>query len=318
MQADEKKFVTFQYGESRIGNQLFRLASGYGVARKLGRRFYFEVHRKKMFDMLDRITDAFPATAENIVIRIDPKLNAKNLTFRNSRLLVEYISNDTAAVVLPFADNKGKATCWKYEDPSRYSGHPAKYLLLNTYCAQNARFFEDYLPEIREMLRFSETLTKKTQEKLRSGKICFAKTTCLHTRQTDFLAHKRTTNLNETIDAALRISQRHGSEHYMIFGDDQKFMNGLARRLEIADGLTKKTVYVSSYNEFEDMHVSSQLCTSFLITNAMSTFGWWLAFFAPNQDAIYYMNDQRPQKAMNGIRPNELFLSTWKRFSQLD
>ncbi|RCN33020.1 hypothetical protein ANCCAN_21159 [Ancylostoma caninum] len=136
-----------------------------------------------MFDMLDRITDAFPATAENIVIRMDPKLDAKNFTFRNSRLLVEYISNATATVVLPFANNKGKASCWKYDDPSRYksfatktpmfspntySNQSAKYLLLDTYCVQNARFFKDYLPEIREMLRFSETLSKNVKQKLRS------------------------------------------------------------------------------------------------------------------------------------------------------
>ncbi|KAL6741515.1 hypothetical protein Aduo_014762 [Ancylostoma duodenale] len=318
IQRDDEKFVTFQYGESRIGNQLFRLASGYGVARQLGRKFYFEVHRKVMFDMLDRITDAFPATAENIVIRMDPKLDAKNFTFRSSRLLVEYISNDAATVVVPFANNKGKASCWKYDDSSRYSNHSAKYLLLNTYCVQNARFFKDYLPEIREMLRFSETLSEDVKQKLRRRNERSSKTTCLHTRQMDFLVYNRTTNLSETIDAAYRISQRHGSEHYMIFGDDQKFMKNLARELEIADGRRKKTAYVSSYNEFEDMYVSSQLCTSFLLTNAMSTFGWWLAFFAPNQDAIYYINDQRPQSEMEGIPRDELFLSTWKRFSNLD
>ncbi|EYC14625.1 hypothetical protein Y032_0040g311 [Ancylostoma ceylanicum] len=234
---------------------------------------------------------------------MNSELYARYFTFQNSHLRVDYISNDTAAVVLPFANNNGKPSCWKYEDPSRYSylNHSAKYLLLNTYCVQNTRFFKDYLPEIRQMFRFSDIFCYRTQRKLKSQNRRYVKTTCLHTRQGDFLANGRTISLNETVDAAHRIFQRHGSQRYLIFGDDPKFMRKLANKLDMADESRKKTSYISTYNEFEDMYVSSQICSSFLITNAMSTFGWWLAFFAPNQDAIYYMNDQRPQSEMEGI-----------------
>ncbi|RCN33019.1 hypothetical protein ANCCAN_21158 [Ancylostoma caninum] len=191
---------------------------------------------------------------------MNPNLNAKKFTFRNSHLFVEYMSNNTDTAVVPFGNNGGEASCWKYEDPLRYFNHSAKYLLLNTYCMQNARFFKDYLSEIREMLRFSEDLCEKAQQKLKSRKRFnsnnrhYVKTTCVHTRRGDFLANGRLTSFNETVDAAHQIFHRHycrrhlqGSEHYLIFGDDQKFMEKLARRLEMVDGSRKKApIRVSS------------------------------------------------------------------------
>ncbi|RCN29906.1 hypothetical protein ANCCAN_24331 [Ancylostoma caninum] len=43
-----------------------------------------------------------------------------------------------------------------------------------------------------------------------------------------------------------------------------------------------------------------------LITAPTSTFGWWLAFFSPNQNAVFYNNDL---KSMDDKSPNkDLFL----------
>ncbi|KHJ79451.1 hypothetical protein OESDEN_20902, partial [Oesophagostomum dentatum] len=54
------------------------------------------------------------------------------------------------------------------------------------------------------------------------------------------------------------------------------------------------TAIVSHFNEFEDFFISSRLCRAFLMSAPTSTFGWWLAFFTRNQDAVYYLNDSRP------------------------
>ncbi|KAK6753691.1 hypothetical protein RB195_012966 [Necator americanus] len=67
--------------------------------------------------------------------------------------------------------------------------------------------------------------------------------------------------------------QHMSSQQYLIFGDDRTFMAKLATRLKQVDSSRKKT-YISSHREIEDMYLSSQLCTSFLISSAMSTFGW--------------------------------------------
>ncbi|EPB75843.1 hypothetical protein ANCCEY_05083 [Ancylostoma ceylanicum] len=65
-------------------------------------------------------------------------------------------------------------------------------------------------------------------------------------------------------------------------------------------------VLVSKFNPYVDLYVSSKLCEAFLITAATSTFGWWLAFFAPGQDAVYYMPDTKPHS--NKRASEELFL----------
>ncbi|KIH66290.1 hypothetical protein ANCDUO_03382 [Ancylostoma duodenale] len=150
------------------------------------------------------------------------------------------------------------------QSDSDFSNHTAKYLLLNTYCAQNVRFFNDYLSEIREMFRFSG-FVRKSIEQVNSGQ-------------------------------------------FLIFGDDENFKAALATKLGRAAGVQGKRAYISAYNEFEEMYISSQLCSSFLISNAMSTFGWWLAFFSKNQDSVYYTNDQRDSVLMEGVQREDLFL----------
>ncbi|KAK6753692.1 hypothetical protein RB195_012966 [Necator americanus] len=193
----------------------------------------------------------------------------------------------------------------------RYFNHSAKYLVLETNCGQNARFFEDILPEIREMYQFSDEVREQFAHLAECEK---RNITCIHTRQTDFIRLNRTTDLEETVMAAYNISEQHSSQQYLIFGDDRTFMAKLATRLKQVDSSRKKT-YISSHREIEDMYLSSQLCTSFLISSAMSTFGWWLAFFAPNQHSVYYMNDKRPNYSMEGIPREEMFLSSWRKYS---
>ncbi|EYC14634.1 hypothetical protein Y032_0040g316 [Ancylostoma ceylanicum] len=194
--------------------------------------------------------------------------------------------------------------------------HSEKYLLLDTYCAQNVRFFIDIMPKIRNMFRFSEAVREKAEHRAICREIHFVNTTCVHTRQRDFVKYNRSTDMDETVEAALQVSQRHGSEQFLIFGDDEIFKSRLAYRLRSASGTKRKKAYLSKYDEFEEMYLSSQLCTSFLISNAMSTFGWWLAFFSPNQDSVYYTNDQRrisKPDLMEGVESTDLFLSDWKK-----
>ncbi|KAK6047190.1 hypothetical protein COOONC_15303 [Cooperia oncophora] len=67
--------------------------------------------------------------------------------------------------------------------------------------------------------------------------------------------------------------------------------------------------FVSHFEEAVELYLSSQLCRAFLITAATSTFGWWLAFFVPNQNDVFYIFDNRTQ---NGKTPEkEHFLNSW-------
>ncbi|KAL6741513.1 hypothetical protein Aduo_014761 [Ancylostoma duodenale] len=291
---------------------MFRLASGYAIAKKLGRTFFFSVLKKRLLDMLHNITSAFPRTADKFIVRMESHLETRNWIPPNTVLQIRYIANNTPVdVPVTFATKNGNLSCWEYDDPLRLSNLSGKYLLLETYCAQNVRFFIDYLPEVRDMFRFSDAVRAEAENIIKCRQMQFVNTTCVHTRRGDFVKYNRTTNLDETVEAAMQVSQRHESEQFLIFGDDENFKNRLRKRLQSASGSNIKKTHLSTYNEFEEMYLSSQLCTSFLISNAMSTFGWWLAFFSPNQDSVYYTNDQRTLRKpdlMEGVPSTDLFL----------
>ncbi|EYB91964.1 hypothetical protein Y032_0200g1707 [Ancylostoma ceylanicum] len=83
--------------------------------------------------------------------------------------------------------------------------------------------------------------------------------------------------------------------------------------VEAANDIARlKAVLISKFDEYMDLYVSSQLCRSFLISAVTSTFGWWLAFFAYGQNAIYYMPDERIQ--VDKVPDGELFLKTWQQY----
>ncbi|EPB75842.1 hypothetical protein ANCCEY_05082 [Ancylostoma ceylanicum] len=116
------------------------------------------------------------------------------------------------------------------------------------------------------------------------------------------VCHKSTEALRDAID--LINGNLNSTE---IVADDYRsaLLYGVA-----SDDLLPLAVLVSKFKDYIDLYISSKLCEAFLITAVTSTFGWWLAFFAPGQDAIYYMPDTRPHADK---RPSEdLFLKTWK------
>ncbi|KHJ76679.1 hypothetical protein OESDEN_23701, partial [Oesophagostomum dentatum] len=53
---------------------------------------------------------------------------------------------------------------------------------------------------------------------------------------------------------------------FMIFGDDQLFMKNMSTLLESNGKSSKGTALVSNFTEIMDLYVSSQICSSFLIT----------------------------------------------------
>ncbi|KHJ95464.1 hypothetical protein OESDEN_04588 [Oesophagostomum dentatum] len=178
-----EKYLAFKFNAARTGNQMFRLISGYSIAKRLGRKLFF---------VLRGYGD-------------------------ESRTCIE-------SKVVPFAyDSNGRSFCCAYEDP----------------------------------LRASEGVM------------------CAHIRRTDFIVFHAATRFSETLDAVIQIAREY-------------------------------TAIVSHFDEFEDFFISSRLCRAFLMSAPTSTFGWWLAFFTRNTDAVYYLNDSRP--LMRKMPTKELFL----------
>ncbi|XGW05981.1 hypothetical protein V3C99_016380 [Haemonchus contortus] len=134
---------------------------------------------------------------------------------------------------------------------------------------------------------------------------------CIHIRRTDFIERNVATDVNLTVTAANTIAKQTNASQILLFGDDQIFMKDLANKIIKRGKWKKDAAMISNYNEYVDLYLSSQLCRSFLISAPTSTFGWWLAFFISDQNAVYYTADERNQDGK--IVTRELFMKSWQR-----
>lgn len=262
-------------------NQLFHLVTGYGIARTLNRVHYIpnEKYLPHVQKYLNKFKEIFPLLHRSYTIAEDG-INQTQVDFAGS--------------------------CCAYDDPRRLANSSAKYLLLNFAYGQNPRYFEDYIGEVRNLLRFSPYVRGVGNLIIHGKKLQRGKMMCVHTRQTDFVAINVSTDASQTVVAADDIARRLGIERFMIFGDDQHFMHQLSLTIIDRGKLKKNAVVVSDFEEEIDFYLSSQLCRAFLLSAVTSTFGWWLAFFSPFQDAVYYVSDSRGQA--DKLPSKELFL----------
>ncbi|KAK6728566.1 hypothetical protein RB195_005918 [Necator americanus] len=263
---------------------MFRLISGYSIAKHLGRKLFFSLNgggdQARVRVILARITATFPRTFQAYTL----------------------FSPCIESTVVPFVyDSVGRRTCCVFADPMRYSSYNSKFLVLDTEYGQNVRYFEENLSEIREMFTFGD------EAKERGDNIV----NCM--KMTDFLLFNASSDFNKTLEAALQIGSEHRINRYLLFGDDKVFMNDLAGNLMKYDnGGDEVIAQISDYDEFDEFYVASRACAAFIITAPTSTFGWWLAFFTSNQEAVYYINDTRP--LMSKKATDETFLRSWKAF----
>ncbi|WKY12946.1 hypothetical protein Q1695_004062 [Nippostrongylus brasiliensis] len=278
------KYVGFSLNWGRMGNQLFHLVTGYGIARTLGRVHYLPKsgpldHVKRYLKVFDKV---FPALRESYVLMPNGSVEAR----------------------VPFV-----GSCCGYEDPRRYLNHSATYLHLNFIYGQNPRFFEPYLDDVRRLLKFSEIFAKEGDYQIKTLEAPLNSMMCIHIRRGDFVNIKVETNVNETIRAVNNISEEMRTSRFMIFGDDQGFMRNLSHLIASSRNISENAVLISNFSDTMDLYLSSRLCNSFLITAVTSTFGWWLAFFIENQNAVYYLLDNRRQA--DKVPSKELFLKPW-------
>ncbi|KAL6737445.1 hypothetical protein Aduo_011088 [Ancylostoma duodenale] len=282
-----EKYVGFHLSRGRLGNQLFHLVTGYGIARTLGRKHYFpnEGHKSHVLNYLQQITNVFPRLKDTYVFA-PVSVNQTVVRFANS--------------------------CCVYENPLRLWNNNARYLLLDFYFGQNPRYFVNYMSEIRKLLQFSNNYRREGNYMVDLLRMNYSNLMCIHIRRTDFVGINVATDMKSTVDAANNIARQRGLSKFLIFGDDKNFMHKMSLSIIKKGNWSEDAVIVSKFNEYMDLYVSSQLCRSFLISAATSTFGWWLAFFAYGQDAVYYMPDERIQ--VDKVPDGELFLKTWQLY----
>ncbi|EYC00557.1 hypothetical protein Y032_0114g416 [Ancylostoma ceylanicum] len=280
------RFVALESNGGRIGNQLFHLCSGYAISRAIGRRHYIRTLDIGVFHIAKHIQK---------IETIFPRLMG---TFTVMEVGNEYR--------VPFAQKNGEMSCCEYEDPKRLENITEQFLVLELLYAQNVRYFEHMLPEIRYLLEFSDDVKRRGREVLDRWQIKDASAMCVHIRRSDFIRLHLATDFDRSVRHVRFIAKQQGLSKFVIFGDDVDFMRMMSEEL----GPTKTRF--SSHSEGVDFFIASKACGAMLITAPTSTFGWWLAFFSPNQNAVFYTNDQRTMEDKN---PNkDLFLSPWKPF----
>ncbi|WKX89953.1 hypothetical protein Q1695_009079 [Nippostrongylus brasiliensis] len=199
---------------------------------------------------------------------------------------------------------------WKYEDPIKYIKHPSQILVMKTRFAQNVRYFEDYLPEIRQMLTFSPDLCSRGENAIHRMKMRTMDAMCVHTRVNDFEAFGWLASIESVFTASHLLAEKHNLSRYLIFGDSEHFMQRLAGMLNDHHAGEDRAM-VSRNGVFEDMYLASRLCKAFLISSSLSTFGWFLAFFTQDQEAVYYMNDGR-NSSVDIPYLRDFFLPSWQ------
>ncbi|KAK6020418.1 hypothetical protein OSTOST_13929, partial [Ostertagia ostertagi] len=253
---------------------LFHLITGYGIARALGRVHYIpnSAFRPHVLKYLDNFKKVFPRLEETYVV---PKYRSPAHVVVTTTPQVIYL---------------------------RLRNHTATHLFLAFEYGQNPRYFDKYLHDIRKFLQFSSSVRRKGDEII-EGLNRYYCTVSLYHKNFRNISSSR---LHAPVISPSTATRSQGISSFVLFGDDRKFMHDLARRIELAGRWRKDAVIISNYTESLDLYLSSQLCRSFLITAATSTFGWWLAFFIPNQSAVFYMSDGRGQPGK--IPEKELFL----------
>ncbi|KAL6733451.1 hypothetical protein Aduo_004098 [Ancylostoma duodenale] len=280
------RFVALESNGGRIGNQLFHLCSGYAISRAIGRRQYIRTLDIGVFHIarhIQKIEAIFPRMKDTFVVM---------------EVGGEYR--------VPFAQKGGKMSCCEYEDPKRLENRTEQFLVLELQYAQNVRYFEHMLPEIRRLLEFSDDVKRRGSEVLQGWQIEDASSMCVHIRRSDFIRLHLATDFNESVRHVRHIAKQQGLSEFLIFGDDIDFMRRMSEELAPA------RARFSFNSEGVDFFIASKACGAMLITAPMSTFGWWLAFFSPNQNAVFYNNDL---KSMDDKSPNkDLYLSSWKSY----
>ncbi|EYC08327.1 hypothetical protein Y032_0066g3702 [Ancylostoma ceylanicum] len=284
-----KKFVGFHLNYGRLGNQLFHLITGYGIARTLNRTHYLPFE-------------------DGVIQHVEKYLQSFKQVFPRLEQTYVVAQKGTAETVVPFA-----GSCCVYDEPLRLSNRTDKYLLLDFYYGQNPRYFEDYLPDVHNILQFSEEIRRNGSELVDPLMIHHSNSMCIHIRRTDFIERNISTDMMITVRAANDIARKKNISHFMIFGDDKDFMRNMSRVIVEEGHWQANAALISKFDDSMDLYAASRLCRAFLITAVTSSFGWWLAFFIPDQTAVYYLPDTRQHGDKKPSK--ELFLKSWNKYS---
>ncbi|KAK6059909.1 hypothetical protein COOONC_02439 [Cooperia oncophora] len=134
---------------------------------------------------------------------------------------MKHLQDGNNSTLVPFANH----SCCDYEDPKRLMNHTEKFIILAFSFAQNPRYFEDIIEEIREILKFSPHIVSEGKRLVGQngsrppGEFSFwshaqRSALCVHSRRADFLERNISTDMMATVAAANVIARKEAVNYH--------------------------------------------------------------------------------------------------------
>uniref|UniRef100_A0A7E4ZUP0 Alpha-(1,6)-fucosyltransferase n=1 Tax=Panagrellus redivivus TaxID=6233 RepID=A0A7E4ZUP0_PANRE len=282
---------------SGIGNQMFRVASLYGIGKHLERSPAMDGRQVCQQKYMDEIKAIFP-NFYNLVKLKDPD------------------SSDVEKI--NFGDD-----CCRHQDPTRIEHSDANLLVLSGNFFQSYKFFHFAKNEIIELFQFSASL-KKSVSRYASDLFGTDKNhkMCVHVRRGDFITDKYNLETHKEfllpamtfVESHLRETKNIDDVSIVFIGIEIDFLS------ELGLSESEKHIYrASAKTRGEDLYFGTRYCDSIVLTASGSTFGWWISYLSPDSVPVYY-NDRvsKVQNYSKQVFPEDNFLHSWHRIGFRD
>uniref|UniRef100_A0A7E4ZUT6 TPR_REGION domain-containing protein n=1 Tax=Panagrellus redivivus TaxID=6233 RepID=A0A7E4ZUT6_PANRE len=292
---DSERFIQLHVSDKGgLGNQMYRLASLYGIGKV--------VNRKPSLNASYVVNQVLAAELQTLFPRLF------------DTVAFEKAKNGTKAFTIFGRD------CCSYADPRIMHDSNATWLLMGGSYYQSYKYFHEYRDEVRDMFQFGpevmgtvDAYASKLFGNDKSHKFC------IHIRRDDFIDHKNLESRTDFVVPAafrayefLRINFEYNNVSAVFIGAKPDFMEAL--------NITQNFSYFDNvYNASlssrgEDLAFGATYCDSFLITASGSSFAWWMAYLGKPTMPIFY-NGQvgKDRNHFKDYSDYDMFPSEWHK-----
>ncbi|KAI6177814.1 Cleavage and polyadenylation specificity factor subunit 4 [Aphelenchoides bicaudatus] len=198
---------------------------------------------------------------------------------------------------------------------------------------QQIAFFENYRPQIRELLKFnpniSDAVDKYAHKLFGSSSPHTDIKVCAHMRRNDFITDKNHPLIASQLDftvPALRlvvgIAKNEANKEnvsVVLFSDDMKFVRKVEKEFRSTNKET--SIYMpDKLKRLEYMNLASRYCNYYIMTASGSTYGWWTAFLLDDdlqRNVFYNARMFRPHRKdfADQFVESHFFPAKWRRLA---
>nr|CAD2199793.1 unnamed protein product [Meloidogyne enterolobii] len=247
-----------------LGNQMYRFAGLYTMGKMLNRTPVYVHEEFKMHEIDKELAYVFPNYHSKVYFLI-----SINFTLLNIAVII---------MILKY--------CWsKNKGRGLYLTGGPNFL--------DTRYIEHMRPQILKIFEFGKELVSKVtaiKDKIISEDTSSHKM-CIHTRVGDFkgIGESQTVEVNKAHVRILKILKRllkDKTYSLLLFGTDKDFLKTIK-----VDESISKVHYIINLNltRGEELNFATQICDSFLITAAMSTYATWMGYLMPDDRPIFFI-----------------------------